>query len=337
MTRSEAYTILNLPVNSSKEQIQEQFSKLIQKFKPDESPEQFMRIHQAYKLLTDNLNQESTNPFSASADYLKDPWDDLFQSMDDLHDKEEARRQEEERIRKQQEEEEKKATREKIKSAIRESILAFQEILSQPQSHANIKALKTWISKAKEQHIYLEKDFTDQVQATILEKSFCRQYCSVLKKAYLYSTKAPITPAQNQLRHNMWIFLDNKYPFLPDILPAPVSFKEAAEFFVGITGICLLVGFSMEEAILQCLFLGGFLLAERFLRKHLRFRRVTILHITSVICTILLYYPTQHYRNIDPQHADLIILSWTSWFIYAMISGFIFWGHILQLRPRKIK
>lgn len=116
MTKKQACVILNISENASLEEIKEAFSEKIVQYKPDESPDMFMKVHEAYEFLTSGTKSPTEDPFyTENFHFTPDQWDDDFEQMDQEYDdwleKEKIRQAELER----KQEEKKKKAEEKAK------------------------------------------------------------------------------------------------------------------------------------------------------------------------------------------------------------------------------
>lgn len=73
MTKDIAYKVFGLEPDASKEEIQKAYAELSKKYHPEEKPEEFQRIHEAYTMLIrgnrtrrQSVNRENTNDFQSS-------------------------------------------------------------------------------------------------------------------------------------------------------------------------------------------------------------------------------------------------------------------------------
>lgn len=148
MTKKEAYAILNVPEKASLTELEEAFSKLILQYKPEEAPAMFMKIHEAYHLLTGSNVSKHGNSIIHTIDFFAkdgcsdsfaaDEWDQAFEQMDHEYDimreneekkQKELKRKQEEKTKKQEEKKKKKQERSKKSLEYKWDVLLGQTLL----------------------------------------------------------------------------------------------------------------------------------------------------------------------------------------------------------------
>ena len=176
MNQTDAYRILNLPDGSSKEQVQEQFSRLVLQYKPDEHPAEFMKIHTAYKLLMqDSAQADSTflQTDTGPSDIIFDEWEDEFQKLDETFDTEEARIRKEQFRKEQLEAKERLINRKKTALAITEKLEQLRQLLALEENKKNFKPLKEFFVQEELRPLLLEPDWMNGIQSLLAEKKVC--------------------------------------------------------------------------------------------------------------------------------------------------------------------
>ncbi|MEE1087026.1 MAG: J domain-containing protein [Schaedlerella sp.] len=320
MNHIEAYQILNLPYGSSTDEIQKRFAKLVVIYKPDDSPTEFMKIHEAYKLLTKH-SSTSTNPsdiFSDTVETIFDEWDNDFQQLDDDFDVEEARIQAE---KEQKEKEEAILRIQKEEKLNQAALLAFEQLeqlLLEPENRFTLKKLKVFL-KQKEIIPFLTTDiFMNGIKSLFEKTCICYEYCSALLKTYDFLTESSL---QNMQRIEMRKFLLEKKSCAPDILPDPMSWKHF---------LPILIAYALFIAPNNTTFIGNmihitsiflFFFGEWFLRQKLHWRKSSAIWFISLIYTIIGFFMIE-YRlcYLDPENS---MVMWCLWFTLSFVNFFI--------------
>lgn len=322
MTRAEAYQILDLPYDSNKEDIQKRFTELAVKFKPDESPNEFMQIYSAYKTLTSSSStfiEDETDIFNDISTEIVDEWEDTFLKLDEAFDAEEKKQQQLEKDRIDQERRERTIL-------IHNALEKVDNIICK-ENYRNKKALKNLFKQKELLILLVDPEFILGIKNLFTKRDICYEYCSIILKAYDFLIK---NSQENLRRIDMRKFLLDKLYHAKDMQPGEINWNLFSGPVMLFAFLNLCNALTLIENLFHIILLCFFILSERFLRKQLHWRKYTAYNISSILCTVILFIFTEYYLAVNNMNIDGTMIIMSIWMPYTLVVGFLSFKRFLM-------